>query len=87
MKREHCSCRGFNVEFKPPNFSDNSASTTPKIEWEIVEEGKLPQKYQNEGRKVLNVDNLLKLDIVEKAGLKRFEVVAVMLYTGPMVST
>ncbi len=37
------------------------------------------------GRRIPNIDQLMTLTVAVKAGLRREEVIAVVLYTGPMV--
>ena len=86
MKNEHCSKAGSTEEFETPNYRIKS---TPYREWcLVVREGKEklePEPDMRFGRRIPDIDELLKLDVAKRAELKKSEVIAVVLYTGPMV--
>ena len=84
MKAEHCSKAGSNVEFETLNYSIKS---TPYREWcLIVEKVKVsPEPDMRFGRRIPDIDELMNLDVAKRAKLNRPEVIAVVLYTGPMV--
>ena len=82
MKAEHCSKPGFDFEFTTPNYH---FTTTASQEWRIVVEGAACQP-QNMGhcRVIKDLEESCKLG-QNQANLRREEVIAVVLYTGPMV--
>ncbi len=71
-------------QFKTKNYG---ITTYPSKEWEIVQ-GRMEcaQEDRGHGRRIPKVDELLRLKKAEEAKLKSVEVVALVLYTGPMVS-
>jgi ankyrin repeat protein len=87
MRAEHCERADSLVEFTTSNYS---LRTTPALEWNYAVEGVQPPPghfLNKEGRavrKIRSIEELMKLDIVIKAGLERAEVISVSLYTGPM---
>ncbi len=86
MKAEHCSKAGSNDDFETPNYAIKS---TPYREWCLVvdKEKVLPEPDMRYGRRIPDIDELMALDVAKRAKLSRFEVIAVVLYTGPMVTT
>ncbi len=83
MEAEHCKRPGFDYVFISSNYR---ISSTPKREWEIVTGQQMCSPEERRGdRRVPNIDELLILDTAKNAGLTRPEVIAVVLYTGPMV--
>jgi hypothetical protein len=87
MEREHCSSKDSLKEFKTGNYS---ITTFPKREWLFAVKREMEGVDMGHERVVRDVDRLLeehnKLVSSEDARLKRPEVIAVVLYTGPMVS-
>jgi hypothetical protein len=84
MKLEHCRPDVGSWEFTTTNYS---VKTTPQKEWELVVGGTAKpdsESFRN-GRKIPSIDNLQQLNLTTTAGLRREEVIAVVLYTGPMV--
>ena len=87
MKAEHCQRADSHVAFTTSNYNFR---TTPALEWSYAVDGAVPPREQfldKEGREVREIrpiDELMRLDIVHKAGLQREEVMSVSLYTGPM---
>ena len=83
MELEHCHHKCAHTEFTTPNYN---ITTTPSKEYYYVTQGKSPESRDMEhGRKIEAIESLLKLPIVVEAKLSKYEVIAVVLYTGPMV--
>ena len=76
--------KGCDIEFEKKNGN----KTTPKREWAIVVKQKplLPCEAGH-GRVIPKINILMQLDITQKAQLLEIEVIALVLYTGPMVRT
>ena len=87
MEREHCYSKDSLKEFKTGNYH---ITTFPKREWLFAVRRELKGVDMGHGRVVRDVDRLLeehnKLVSSGDAKLKRPEVIAAVLYTGPMVS-
>jgi hypothetical protein len=87
MMREHCERAGCDVEFTTGNYK---ITTTPKREWLYVagdEHGQrapCPAENMKHERRIVALDELMQLELVERAKLKEEEVVALVLYTFPM---
>ncbi len=77
METEHCHRK----VFKTQNYG---IETCPFNEWDIVVNRNLPAADMRSERRVPDIDELLKLEQAIAAKLTREEVVAVVLYTGPM---
>ena len=91
MRLEHCRPPVCDWTFTTTNYG---VETDPRREWELVAgaakggAGGAPAEdsdFGRDGRQLRSVDNLMQLDLTATAGLKREEVIAVVLYTGPMV--
>ena len=88
MELEHCAKAGCDDPFTTDNYRITSS---PRREWTLVTQGNYgsfevdPNAYQH-GRVIRNIDELMNSDLVAQAELTRSEVIAVVLYTGPMVS-
>jgi hypothetical protein len=84
MQAEHCTKAGSKVEFETINYAIKS---TPYREWCIVvDKAKIsPEPDMRFDRRIPDIDELMTLDITKRASLRRSEVIAVVLYTGPMV--
>ena len=83
MEAEHCKRAGFDYVFTTSNYR---ISSTPKREWELAAGQAQCSFDELRGeRRLKSVDELLKLDTAKSAGLTWPEVMAVVLYTGPMV--
>ncbi len=67
-------------------FRNNT--TWPANEWAITVRGDHSQAHvgSSGARQLRQIEDLMKEDVVSRAGLTRPEVIAVVLYTGPMVS-
>ena len=87
MQREHCDSKDSQKEFKTGNYN---ITTFPKREWLFAVDGILKGVDMRHERVVRDVDQLLEehnnLVSSDDAKLRRTEVIAVVLYTGPMVS-
>ena len=82
MKAEHCSKAGFDLEFTTPNYH---FVTTSSQEWRIVVEGAACQpQNMGHGRVIRDLEESIKLGQTQ-GNLQKEEVIAVVLYTGPMV--
>jgi hypothetical protein len=85
MRREHCQKAGCDVPFKSDNYQ---ITTTPKNEWLYIagnETGQLRAcRDMGHGRRIVPVDELLLLPLARHAKLTRPEMLAIVLYTGPM---
>ncbi len=84
MEAEHCGngacCRAV---FRAPNYG---IETTTSREWNIVVRGAMcPQHQLGHGRRIPDIAILECCDAAVAAGLRREEVIALVLYTGPMV--
>ncbi len=85
MKVEHCIRKGWDYEFVTNNST--KIRTHPRKEWDIVVEGKpCPQEDMKCSRRIPKIADLLKLPLAKRAELTEHEVIAVVLYSGPMVS-
>ena len=86
MEDEHCRRKDKEVEFTTGNYN---ITTFPYKEWMFVVEQKYEEKDLTHGRRVRDIDALLEQHnkVVPNGGAKltRAEVIAVVLYTGPMV--
>jgi hypothetical protein len=80
MHAEHCTMPGC----ERPFTSSHNKITTPKIEWALVNDNKSREpKFKT--RRIPDIDQLEQLDSSVQARLKKFEIIAVVMYTGPMV--
>ena len=83
MEAEHCTIAGFNYNFESKNYK---ISTCPKTEWEIAVGLKdMDPSHIEIKRKIQRIEDLMKVDVVKASKLIKEEVIAVVLYTGPMV--
>jgi hypothetical protein len=88
MEAEHCSKAGCAIEFTTGNYG---VTTTPSREWGIVlglEECSLAERKDRSGnivRRIPTISDLKALALAVDAKLSDAEIIAVVLYTGPMV--
>jgi hypothetical protein len=84
MYAEHCIKSGSVFVFTTGNYH---LTTCPKAEWGIVARGDecSPENLAH-NRVIRDVEDCLRLELTQKAELCKEEVIAVILYTGPMVS-
>ena len=87
MMREHCERAGSGTEFTTGNYK---IRTTPRKEWlytageEHGQRAPCPAENMAHGRRIVAVDELMQLELAKRAKLKEEEVLALVLYTGPM---
>ncbi len=82
MKAEHCTKEGCDFEFE----TSKKRKKTSKREWAIVVDGEPLKPGENSGgRKIPNIGDLVLLPMSVKADLLKIEIIALVLYTGPMV--
>ena len=83
MQSEHCEETGCDMKFTTRNYG---ISTCAAHEWNVVVCGVQPvaEHMSHGSRCVPDVDEKHRSAIAKKAGLRREEVIAVILYTGPM---
>ncbi len=85
MEAEHCTLPGFNVSFRTSNYTE--IESNPKKEWEIVmKKVSCPAEHMRFNRRIPDLEKLLVLPIAKKSGLSRAEIIAIVMYTGPMVT-
>ena len=83
METEHCNRSGANDEFETLNYQ---IRTTPAKEWKFVRGlEECPADQMKHERRIQKVEDLLELEIAKEAKLEEPEVIAILLYTGPMV--
>ena len=83
MKKEHCNRIDSDLLFETLNYG---ITTTPAKEWEITTKQDESMADMRHGRRLPNLEELLRSDVATKALLTKAEVTAIVLYTGPMVS-
>jgi hypothetical protein len=96
MKAEHCDKEDSKTLFETRNYG---IRTCAHDEWQIVVQGNSSDSHtapdasappvkadMRNGRSIPNIEDLLQDDVTTAASLTRAEVIAVVLYTGPMVS-
>jgi hypothetical protein len=83
MEAEHCSSGDSKIPFETKNYHIN---TFPAKEWAITVRHDLTGADMKHGRKLVPIEEKMNEQIVGIAKLQRSEVIAVVLYTGPMVS-
>ena len=80
MRSEHTSHGDSKVEFLTLNYG---LKTTPEQEWDTIINTDTTKETKH--RVIPNYKNLLKTDTAVCAQLLECEIVAVIMYTGPMV--
>jgi hypothetical protein len=85
MEAEHCHKEDSTAAFRTKNYK---ILTCTHDEWQIVvQEGNTGASHaadMRHGRRIPNIDELLELPMSTAAKLSRAEVIAVVLYTGPL---
>jgi len=85
VRAEHSMLPGCDHEFETSNYH---IKTTAKREWAIVvDKEPLTSDEAAHGRRVPDLKDLERLSITKKAKLFPTEIIALVLYTGPMVSS
>jgi WD40 repeat protein len=80
MRQEHCERAGCDTAFTTGNYK---ITTTPKQEWQyIVESVECP--HMSHQRRIIPIWELLQRKVSQDAKLREEEVIAIVLYTGPM---
>ena len=83
MTAEHCESFDSDQEFTTSNYK---VTTTPRREWLIVVNRDASLADMRHGRRLLSIDDIMRRDEVKAWGVSREEIIAVVLYTGPMAS-
>jgi hypothetical protein len=87
MRAEHCSLGGHDHQFTSGNYK---ITTNPEYEWLYIvgdEQGRrvtCPANGMDHGRRIVPIEDMLLEPLAKKAQLSRAEMIAVVLYTGPM---
>lgn len=83
MEAEHCEGLAARRSFTTDNYR---ITTCPANEWAYVVQGRAPPSADMRcGRRVPRVEELMGDALAVEAGLTRPEIIAVVLYSGPMV--
>jgi len=82
MEDEHCFKFGSQEKFEAV-LNKEALTTCPCKEWKTVLE---PSRELLRGRKRLDIQQLISHPISQAAALNFFEIIAIILYTGPMFS-
>ncbi len=80
MRQEHCERAGCDVQFTTGNYK---ITTNPRQEWQYIVES-VPCPNLGHERRIIPISELMQQDIRERAKLCEEEVIAIVLYTGPM---
>lgn len=83
MEAEHCSKGDSKIHFVTGNYN---IKTCPLNEWTITVHHDVTGADLRHDRRLVKIEENMKMEIVATAQLRRVEVIAVVLYTGPMVS-
>ena len=83
MTAEHCASFDSDQPFTTSNYK---VTTTPRREWLLVVNCDDSQADMRHGRRLQRIDDIMLRPDVQAWGVSREEIVAVVLYTGPMVS-
>jgi hypothetical protein len=85
MQQEHCEKAGCNTSFTTGNYN---ITTTPKQEWLYIAGDEMWQQVacpdMDHGRRIVPISELMKLKLAVDAKLTDVEMLAIVLYTGPM---
>jgi hypothetical protein len=85
MRQEHCEKAGCNTSFTTGNYK---ITTTPKQEWLYIAGDETGQQIacpdMGHGRQIVPISELMKLELAIDAKLTEVEMLAIVLYTGPM---
>jgi hypothetical protein len=83
MEAEHCARFDSNLLFTANNYK---VTSTPKKEWHIVMKCDTTDADMSHGRQIPEISKLMQSEVAKISKLSDYEVVSVVLYTGPMVS-
>ena len=85
MRAEHCSLGGYDYKLYAGNYGITSK---PLQEWLYVvgddKGNRTPCPDMGHGRRIVSIEEHLEKPLAKKAKLTRAEMIAVVLYTGPM---
>ena len=85
MRQEHCERAGCNTQFTTGNYK---ITTTPRQEWLYIAGDEAGQQVacadMDHGRRIVRISELMKLKLAIDAQLTEAEMLAIVLYTGPM---
>jgi hypothetical protein len=87
MMAEHCTMGAHDYEFTTGNYK---IATTPKHEWLCIvgdQQGQrtaCSEKDMSHGRRIVPIEDMLMKPLAKKSKMTRAEMIAVVLYTGPM---
>jgi hypothetical protein len=85
MRQEHCERAGFDTPFTTGNYN---ITTTPRQEWLYIAGDEVGQRVvcpdMGHNRRIPPMDELMKLKLAVDAKLTEVEMLAIVLYTGPM---
>ncbi len=83
MEDEHCNSFDSDQRFETSNYH---IVTTPRMEWQIVVRCDASQADMRFHRRIPSIKELRELPISKSSRLDECEIIAVVIYTGPMVS-
>lgn len=81
MEAEHCKREDSKDEFNPGNYD---TTTTPAAEWGVVTDESKGRQVTAGPRRVRSLKELMEHPLSVEAGLVKEELIAMMLYTGPL---
>jgi hypothetical protein len=85
MRQEHCEKVGCNMPFTTGNYK---ITTTPRQEWLYIAGDETGQQVactdMGHDRRIVRIGELMKLKLAKDAQLTEIEMLAIVLYTGPM---
>ena len=85
VRLEHCNKEGHDFEFTTSNYK---IKTTSKKEYEIVvNNSPVDPADMMHSRRIPSLKELQALDMSKTADLRMIEIIMLVLYTGPMVSS
>jgi hypothetical protein len=82
MENEHCNQPDSEEEFTTLNYQ---LRTTPKQEWQTIKH--VDKSKESDSRVIPDYKELIEAHASKEARLRECEIVAVVLYTGPMVKS
>jgi hypothetical protein len=84
MEAEHCTLEGCEENFRTSNYTE--IETSPKKEWKIIMEGApCSERDMRFNRRIPVITELCERPLAKKAILQKAEIIAIVMYTGPMV--
>lgn len=86
MEAEHCTMAGCDLQFSKDGKT-GSKNHSPKEEWQNVMEREGKGDKRDGNRRIPDITELMELESTQLAKLIKEEVISIVLYSGPMVST